>query len=262
MKRSGRLLVVVAHPDDETFGCGSLLLHAAASGWRLSVCCATRGEAGEPHPASGVTQEQLPVARARELRDAARFLGVEEVTLLDYRDSGMAGDPEAGTLVDASLEEVTARVQAEIERLQPQVVVTLDGSDGHRDHVHVRDATIGAVERASWEVERLYLHCLPRSLLQRWADHRRTIDPSSPYLDVEAAALGTPDERITTTIDTSRFLDKRWQAIALHASQRSPYDDLPQGLARPFLTAEHLVQLRPPIQKGELTQDPFAAPGG
>ena len=256
------LLVVVAHPDDETFGCGSLLLHAAAKDWQLSVCCATRGEAGEPHPASGVTQAQLPVARERELRDAARFLGVGQVSVLDYRDSGMAGPPEVGSLVAAALDEVTARVQAEIERLRPQVVVTLDGSDGHRDHVHVRDATIRAVERASWEVERLYLHCLPRSLLQRWADHRRTIDPDSPYLDVEEAALGTPDERITTTIDTARFLDRRWQAITLHASQRSPYDDLPADLAGAFLTTEHLVQLRPPVQDGGLTSDPFATPGG
>lgn len=258
---SPRLLVVVAHPDDETFGCGSLLLHAAANGWKVSVCCATRGEAGEPHPASGVTHEQLPVARERELRDAARFLGVEQVSLLDYRDSGMAGEPQAGTLVAAPLAEVTTRVQAEIERFQPQAVVTLDGSDGHRDHVHVRDATIAAVERASWSVDRLLLHCLPRSLLRRWADHRRTIDPSSPYLDVEAAALGTPDERITTAIDTSRFLEHRWQAIALHASQRSPYDDLPDDLAGAFLTAEHLMQLRPRVQEGDLTQDPFTAPG-
>jgi LmbE family N-acetylglucosaminyl deacetylase len=257
---SPRLLVVVAHPDDETFGCGSLLLHAATQGWELSVCCATRGEAGEPRPGSGITQDQLPAARERELRDAARLLGVEQVTLLGYRDSGMAGEPEVGALVAVPLEEVAARVQAEIERFEPQVVVTLDGSDGHRDHAHVRDATIRAAECASWEVEGLYLQCLSRSLLRRWADHRRTIDPDSPYLDVEEAALGTPDERITTSIDTSRFLEQRWQAIALHASQRSPYDDLPDDLADAFLTAEHLVQLRPPIPEGDLIPDPFANP--
>ena len=254
---SPRLLVVVAHPDDETFGCGSLLLHAAANGWELSVCCATRGEAGEPHPASGVTKDQLPAVRERELRAAARFLGVEHVTLLDHRDSGMAGEPEVGALVGAPLHEVTAQVQAEIERLRPQAVVTLDGSDGHRDHAHVRDATIRAVERASWSPEHLLLHCLPRSLLRRWADHRRRIDPGSPYLDVEEAALGTPDERITTAIDTSRFLEQRWQAIALHASQRSPYDDLPADLAGAFLTTEHLIQYRPPVRAGDPTPDPF-----
>ncbi len=253
-----RLLVVVAHPDDETFGCGSLLLHAADHGWRTSVCCATRGEAGEPAAGRGITRDALPQARERELRDAARLLGVEHVVLLDHRDSGMAGDPEPGALVAVTLEELATQIQAELERLRPQVVVTLDGSDGHRDHAHVKDATIRAVEQTSWHVDRLYLQCLPRSLLQRWADHRRTIDPDSPYLDVEAAELGTPDDRITTTIDTSPWLARRWEAIALHRSQRSPYDDLPEELASEFLTCEHLRQLRPPPTDTRAQLDPFA----
>ena len=68
---SPTLLVVVAHPDDETFGCGSLLMHAAERGARTVVVCATRGEAGEveqdvPVPAGGVGE-----LREGELRDAA-----------------------------------------------------------------------------------------------------------------------------------------------------------------------------------------------
>src|SRR5690242_4937705 len=61
-----RLQVVVAHPDDETFGCGSLLLHAAAKGATTSVVCATRGEAGEG------AADDLGAVRERELREAAR----------------------------------------------------------------------------------------------------------------------------------------------------------------------------------------------
>jgi LmbE family N-acetylglucosaminyl deacetylase len=71
-----RLQVVVAHPDDETFGCGSLLLHAAAAGAVTAVCCGTRGEAGEwPEemvlPPGGIAEQ-----RERELRAAAAALGV------------------------------------------------------------------------------------------------------------------------------------------------------------------------------------------
>src|SRR3954447_14239186 len=94
----GRLLVVVAHPDDETFGCGSVLAHAAARGATVAVCCATRGEAGEPAPDSGVGIEDLGVVREAELRAAAAHLGVERVDVLDDADSGMEGDPPAGSL--------------------------------------------------------------------------------------------------------------------------------------------------------------------
>jgi LmbE family N-acetylglucosaminyl deacetylase len=62
-ERSPRLLVAVAHPDDETFGCGSVLLRAADLGATTFVCCATRGELGEPAPGSGVTQDRLGAVR-------------------------------------------------------------------------------------------------------------------------------------------------------------------------------------------------------
>lgn len=239
------LLVVVAHPDDETFACGSVLLHAAEQGATTAVCCATRGEAGEPAPGSGVTVDQLPHVRERELREAARLLGVSRVELLDYRDSGMSGDAAPGSLVAAPLGVVAAGVAAVIDDIRPHVIVTLDASDGHRDHAHMRDATIEAVTRATWPVQRVYLHCLPRSLLQRWAAHMRLLSPESPYVDVDAAGLGTPDEQITTIIDTASHLEARRAAIARHASQASPFAALPAELADAFLAADHLRRVMP-----------------
>jgi LmbE family N-acetylglucosaminyl deacetylase len=240
-----RLLVVVAHPDDETFGCGSLLLHAAARGAVTSVCCATRGEAGEPRPSSGVSREQLPEVRERELREAAAFLGVRTVELLAFRDSDMEGDPHPDALVAAPIETVVDAVLEVIERIRPHVVVTLDASDGHRDHARIRAATVAAVERSTWDVERLYLQCLPRSLLRRWAASMRQRQPDSPYLDVDGAGLGTPDELVTTVIDSAAHFENRRTAMTIHASQTSPYDGLPDDLARAFLATEHLQRLLP-----------------
>lgn len=240
-----RLLVVVAHPDDETFGCGSILLHAAARGATTTVCCATRGEAGEPAPNSGVTAERLPAAREAELRAAADVLGVSDVVVLDYRDSGMGGEAEESSLVGAPFDDVVARVGEVIARVRPDIVVTLDGSDGHRDHVRIRDATLAAVDRAGAGVQAVYLHCLPRSVMRRWADLMRELDPSSPYLDVDEAALGTPDEEITTVVDTAEHYEARWEAIRCHVSQTSPYDALPEDLRRAFLETDHLRRVRP-----------------
>lgn len=241
----GRLLVVVAHPDDETFGCGSLLLHAAASGAQTFVCCATRGEAGEPAPGTGVTAAELPEVRARELHAAARILGVTSVRLLDYRDSGMDGEPDPEALVAAPVADVAAVVADVIDDARPDVVVTLDAADGHRDHAHIRDATLAAVNLASHHVERVYLHCLARSALRRWADHMRDVNPASPYLDVEELGLGTPDEEITTVIDTSAHLQARWKAIRTHASQTSPFEALADDVAPLFLEVDRLRRVVP-----------------
>lgn len=253
-----RLLVVVAHPDDETFGCGSLLLEAARRGFRTTVCCATRGEAGESAPGSGVTRADLPVVRERELRSAAAALGVGEVDLLGYRDSGMDGPAGPGTLVADGLGDVADAVQSVIDRGRPHVVVTLDGADGHRDHARIRDATRQAVDQAGWQVARFYLQCLPRDLLRRWADHMRAVQPDSPYLDVDAAGLGTPAEAVTTVVDVERHLAARRAAIALHGSQVSPFAALPAELERVFLCADHLQRLRPQVAPGEqIETDPF-----
>jgi LmbE family N-acetylglucosaminyl deacetylase len=245
-----RLLAVVAHPDDESFGLGSVLAWAAAHGADTAVCCATRGEAGEPAPGSGLAPEALPVARIRELREAAALLGVGRVDLLDYADSGMVGEPTPGTLVHAPFEDVVTAVVAEVDAVRPSVVVTLDAGDGHRDHARIRDATLAAVERAAHRVERVYLAGLARSLMRRWVEHQRSVNPGRAHLDPDVAAIGTPDEELTTVLDTSAQLDLRWAAIRAHASQVSPFEDLPADLQRAFLATDRLRRVVPPWAGG------------
>jgi LmbE family N-acetylglucosaminyl deacetylase len=108
-----RLLLTVAHPDDESFGCGSLLAHATAGDIETVVLCATRGDAGECPPE--IAPEALGAVRAPELRDAARILGVARVELLDYGDSGLTGPVERGMLVAAPID-VSERRGAGIPR--------------------------------------------------------------------------------------------------------------------------------------------------
>jgi LmbE family N-acetylglucosaminyl deacetylase len=250
-----RLLLVVAHPDDETFGCGSLLLHASAVGAVTAVCCATRGEAGAPAPRSGARAEDLGDVREGELREAAARLGVADVQLLGLVDSGMAGPVTPEMLVGAPFDVVRDLVRDRVEEFRADVVVTLDAGDGHRDHARIRDATLAAVEEARWEVGRVYLQCLPRSLMRRWLEHTARQNPGSGHLTVEVP--GTPDELVTTVIDTVDHLPAREQAMALHASQESPYDGLPPDLRRDFLRAERLRRVRPPWTGGPVERDVF-----
>ncbi|WP_243059393.1 PIG-L deacetylase family protein [Nocardioides sp. SR21] len=233
-----RLLVVVAHPDDETYGCGSLLLHAASEGWETTVVCGTRGEAGEPAPGTDLAGRTLGEVRERELWEAAGVMGVARLALLDFTDSGMEGDAPAGSLCGVDAEAVTEAVRAVAADVDPDVVVSLDASDGHRDHTRVRDASVTvAAERGV----AAYLQALPRSLMTRWAEHMAGVRPElEVYL--RNADLGTPDEHVALVIDTSAHLDARERAIAVHASQTSPFEGLPPELRRDFLTREHLVR--------------------
>jgi LmbE family N-acetylglucosaminyl deacetylase len=232
-----RLLVAVAHPDDETFGCGSLLLAAAGSGWRTTVVCATRGEAGEPRAGIDLGTRSLGEVREAELHEAAELLGVSDVRLLDLADSGMEGDPASDTLAATPLDDVRRRLADIVEAEAPDVLVTLDGSDGHRDHVVMREATLAVAREQATPV---FLQCLARSLMDRWVAHMTEVQPDLIYL--RDAGLGTPDAEITLTIDTSAHYVARERAVAAHASQTSPFEGLPAELRRAFLTQEYLVR--------------------
>lgn len=246
-----RLLVVVAHPDDESFGCGSVLAHAAAHQVESVVCSATRGEAGEAAAHVALAGRPLAQVREDELRAAADILGVERVVLLDHHDSGMAGDPEPGSLVAVAPDSLAAEVRDLIDDVRPDVVVTLDGRDGHRDHVAMRDATLAAVrEPGRHRPARTYLSCLAQPNMVRWAEHQRRLDRYGG--DTTAASLGTPIEQITTVVDVRSHLDQRWAAIRAHASQTSPFEGLPTDLQEAFLATDHLCRVDPPWTPGPL----------
>ncbi len=226
-----KLLVTVAHPDDEAFGCGSVLAHASARGLTTVVACATRGELGELAPGSGIDAGSLGSIREAELRAACGLLGVERVEVFNWIDSEMDGTPAPGSLAAADPEEVIASIVELIDDVRPDVVVTLDASDGHRDHAVIRDATLAAIERAATRPPRTYLHCLPGSLMAEFTRH---------------PGLGTPDRDITTRVDVAAHLELRWRAMRAHRSQVPPYDAMSRELQDAFLTVDCLRRVDPP----------------
>ncbi|MCB0965319.1 MAG: PIG-L family deacetylase [Ilumatobacter sp.] len=231
---------VVAHPDDESFGCGSLLAMASAIGAHVTVICATRGESGERRPDPTTDAWPLGLLREAELCQAAVVLGVDDVVILDYVDSGFAGPTPNGALVATPLTDLADDLAWRLGALEPDVVVTLDASDGHRDHRHVRDALSIAVGRLARPV-RLVHSCLAQSLMREWVDVMRRTAPDRDYLALEQ--LGRPDDDLTA-VDTSSVLAVRERAIACHLSQSSPFDDLPADLRRRFLTVDHVVEFQ------------------
>jgi LmbE family N-acetylglucosaminyl deacetylase len=236
------LVVVVAHPDDETFGCGSIVARAARSGARVSIVCATRGEAGEPTPAVDLSTRSLGEIREAELRAAAAILGAAHVELLGYEDSGFDGEIAAGSLCGAAHDVLTARVASALDALQPTVVVTLDGCDGHRDHIHLRDAVGAATEQRQCRV----LHStIPNRIMRMWLAEKIAAGETNAYQELDPAQFGRPDAEVSAQIDVSDLLDVRLRAIAAHASQHSPFEGLSTPLRDAFLCTDHLVEASP-----------------
>lgn len=237
------LLVIVAHPDDESFGCGSVIADATARGARVTVCCATLGEAGELAPGVELGGRSLAEVRHAELLAAAAELDAECMPPLGFLDSGWDGEPPPGSLCAMPTDELAALLTATIRSASPDVVLTISGDDGHRDHRHLADAVTAAVDAAGGGV-RLFQWCLPNALMRRWAEEMTALRPDTAHLALGIAELGTPAERFTHVLDTAAHVDVRWRAIRAHASQTSPYEGLSPELAEAFLSRDHLVRLR------------------
>ncbi len=246
LEKAARVLVVVAHPDDETFGTGSLLLHLAGLGTATFVCCASRGEAGDVVEGVAVPPGGVGALREAELRTAAAALGVQEVRLLGVLDSGMTGDAAVNSIMGSPPELLVGRVIDIAHELRPDALVTLDGSDGHRDHVRMREVTEAVGRILGLPV---WWHCLPRSLMRAWAQRLAGSDPDSPYLAL--GELGTDETSMTDRIDTTPYLARRLAANDVHASQHSPYDGLPDDLRDAFLTRENMILRRPRVVSPE-----------
>jgi LmbE family N-acetylglucosaminyl deacetylase len=232
-----RVLVAVAHPDDETFGCGSLIAHLADRGAEVAVLCLTLGESGEPTAEALADPRSLGAVREAELRSAADLHGVRQVELGGHLDSGFDGPTPSGALCAVAPEALAARVGEAVDRRRADALVVLDAADGHRDHACV----LAAARRAAADRPglALVLTCLPRSLMRRWVAEMVARDRGGPYASVDPDVLGTPDDDLVE-LDVSDQLARREAAISLHRSQRSPFEDLSEDLRRAFLATAHL----------------------
>jgi N-acetylglucosamine malate deacetylase 2 len=223
----GRLLAILAHPDDEAFRCGGTLALLARRGMVVHLLTATRGEAGSCGDPPVCTPEELPTQREQELRCACAALGIEPPRLLDHRD---------GALAEADKDEAVRQVLAVIRELRPQVLLTwpADGLSGHPDHVAVSSWTARAFDRAgslgSDAPVALYHLAVPRSV---------------------AAALGlahlhaVPDEAVTLAVDVTDVWVQKLAAIHCHRTQtsESPILQAPEARQRLFLDREHFCRI-------------------
>lgn len=276
-----RLLAVMAHPDDESFGLGGTLAHYASMGVTVDLICTTGGEEGsaDAHYLEGYNS--LAERRATELACAVRTLGLSSLTMLGYRDSGMAGTPanqHPQALAAQPLETVTARLVTLIRALQPHVVITFDPIGGYRhpDHIATHQATVAAFhaaadptypcteQEAPWQAQKLYFQTFSRQLLRAivWLMPLIGRDPRrfGRNHDVDLAALAEVAFPIHARIDTIAVTAQRLAAARCHASQGGEAfaDGLPSRIGRLFGGVESFMRAYPEPEPGLRERDLFA----
>ncbi len=239
MAAEKRLLAVLAHPDDESFGMGGTLALYASRGVEVHLVCATRGEVGEMPPEFLEGYASPAERREAELRCAAEKLGLAGVHFLGYRDSGMPGSPDnhhPNALAAQPVEEVAARVVHKIRELRPQVVLTFDPIGGykHPDHIAIHRATVRAFYAAGdpdfpddlppHQPQKLYFHVFPRKAMRLLVRIMPLLgkDPRrwGKNGDIDLIALVKEgDFPVHAVIDYRALADRKEAASACHASQ-------------------------------------------
>lgn len=276
MPADQRLLLVHAHPDDESITTGATMAYYAARGAQVTLLTCTLGEEGEIlvdeyAQLEAAQADQLGGLRIGELAEAMRALGVADHRFLGgagrFRDSGMMGTPanehprafwradgDAGTF-DAA---VAAAVEV-IREVRPQVVVTYDdnGDYGHPDHIMAHRVATAAVERAAdpaygtgapWTVAKFYWTATPKSVLRKGFEAiGDQADLPFGVSSVDDLPFGVDDDLVTTVVDGTGHGEQKLAALAAHRTQISvdgPFFALSNMLGREALSVEHFRLIR------------------
>jgi len=203
-----RLTCVFAHPDDETFATGGLIAKYTAQGVRVDLFCATPGDAGKSSGIPVASREELADLRRNELYSAARFLGITELELRDYRD---------GLLANADTDQLIGEIVLSLRRWRPQVVVTFgpDGAPtGHRDHRAISRAATAAFFLAG--------------IRTAYAEQLTEVEPFRParlfYVawrgEITSPRGSFASVSPTARIDVREHLREQMGAFLLHVTQR------------------------------------------
>ena len=253
---SRRLLLVHAHPDDETINNGATMAGYVAEGAGVTLVTCTRGEEGEVlvpslahHAAS--RENTLGTYREGELAAAMNELGVTDFQFLGgtdrkYRDSGMMGTPpneHPESFWKAELDEAASRLVEIIRDRKPQVMVSYDdyGGYGHPDHIKAHQIAMRAAELAAnpdfgsgepWEISKIYWSAIPRSALQGSLTSSnlliKVLIKLFNYVPSKWMALPfvKADGVVTSKYDGNEYLPQKLAALKSHKTQLIIHDDL------------------------------------
>lgn len=236
-ERQLTLMAVHAHPDDEASGTGGILAKYAAEGVRTVLVTCTDGSCGDGpggvkpgEPGHDPVAVAVAALRKAELEVSCTVLGITDLEMLGYADSGMMGwdtNDAPGAFWTTPVDVAAAQLADLMRTYRPDVVVTYDanGFYGHPDHIQAHRITMAAAE-SSGVPAKVYWTAVGASEMATFEQRLRDVgvefpspDPDAAPADDEGFPPGTPDEDVTTRIDATDFADQKFEALAAHSSQ-------------------------------------------
>ena len=230
-----RILLVHAHPDDETINNGATMALYAALGAQVTLITCTRGEEGEvltpelTHLASSQT-DALGEHREIELANAMKALGVTDFRFLaegegKYRDSGMMGtepNNRPDVFWQADFEEASDYLVKVIEEVKPHILITYDeiGGYGHPDHIQAHRIAMRASEKSIWQIQKIYWNTMPKSVLaESMAKMKELGSDFFGAENVDDLPFAKEDSFVTSLIDGNSYVDAKMAAMKAHHTQ-------------------------------------------
>ena len=274
------MMAVHAHPDDEASSTGGVLALYSSQGIQTVVVTCTNGEFGDGTGGvkpgqDGHDEQDVAEQRLAELRESCAILGVTDLELLGYHDSGMPeweykDRPDAFCNIPQA--QVVARLTGLIEKYRPQVLITYDdrGLYQHPDHVQASVCAQAAFTESGIPAK-LYLSAIRGSDWRKINDALREAGVEVPEWEESPEALQQAieaEQRITTTADIRAVLDRKRDALFAHGSQigeASWFSKIPGDVAQDAFGREHFIRAADttgaPLPEDDLFAGLRAAPG-
>lgn len=223
-----KVIFVFAHPDDETFSSGGTIALLTKNGTTVNLITATRGEKGMFGNPPVANSENIGKVREKELRNAAKILGISKIYFFDYIDSFLPKVPE---------KQLTDRILKIFKSEKPDVVVTFneEGGSKHPDHIYIgRCATLAFNEyiKSAKKHVRLYHTAMPRSVVVQ-------LERKGMAYTAFGRIFGTPDELITTRVDISKTVSKKIKALKCHRTQNGDWEKFLKRRDNEFFNREN-----------------------
>ena len=255
MPADQRLLLVHAHPDDESIGQGATMAKYVAEGRGVTLVTCTAGEMGEilvpelEHLAAD-QDDRLGEHRKGEIEDAMKALGVTDHRWLGgfqhYRDSGMkwhedgyaiaADDVHANAFWHADLTQAADLLVEVIREVRPQVLVTYDqfGGYGHPDHIQAHRVAMYAAQLAAvpsyrlelgepWDIAKIYWGAMSESRMRAGLRALRDSGDTTSFEGMDPDGplphFVTPDENLAAAVDAQDFVEKKMAALRAYPTQ-------------------------------------------